>query len=251
MILIKLGGSVLTNKDRPYSFKRKTLERLTDEIVRSDLDDLILVHGGGSFGHPGAEKYKLNSKNPIDIEEGTAKVQKDMRIMNNHVLEIMHEKGLWTVSLPGGLVTKYKDGKLVDFNEEIFERYLSIGTVPISFGDVAFDEDREVTICSGDDIMLSLAEKADKAIFVANVDGVFKNGRLVETFTKEMFPLRPEDFDSEETSIDVTGGMNKKVKKMLEMSKHCPTYVVNGSKKERLYKLLNNESTPCTEVKYD
>ena len=251
MILIKLGGSVLTNKDRPYSFKRKTLERLTDEIVRSDLKDLVLVHGGGSFGHPGAEKYKLNSENPIDVEEGTAKVQKDMRIMNNHVLEIMHEKGLWAVSLPGGVVTKYKNGELIDFDEEIFERYLSIGTVPISFGDVAFDEDRKVTICSGDDIMLSLAEKAEKAIFVANVDGVFKDGKLVETFTEDMFPLDPEDFDSKETSIDVTGGMNKKVKKMLEMSKHCPTYVVNGSKKERLYKLLNNENTTYTEVKYD
>ena len=251
MILIKLGGSVLTNKDRPYSFKRKTLERLTDEIVRSDLEDLVLVHGGGSFGHPGAEKYRLNSKNPTKVEEGTAKVQKDMRTMNNHVLEIMHEKGLWAISLPGGLVTTYKDGELIDFNEEIFERYLSIGMVPISFGDVAFDEDRKVTICSGDDIMLSLAEKAEKAIFVANVDGVFKDGKLVETFTKDMFPLEPEDFDSKNTSIDVTGGMNKKAKRMLEMSKHCATYVVNGSKKDRLYKLLNNESTTYTEVKYD
>lgn len=251
MILIKLGGSVLTNKDRPYSFKRKTLERLTDEIIRSELDDLVLVHGGGSFGHPGAEKYGLNSETPIHVEEGISEVQKDMRVMNNHVLEIMHDKGLWAVSVPGALITRYKDGELIDFDQDIFERYLSIGTVPIAFGDVAYDEERKVTICSGDDIMLSLADKADKAIFVANVDGVFKNGELVETFTKEMFPLEPEDFDSDKTSIDVTGGMNKKVKKMLEMSKHCPTYVVNGSEKERLYKLLNNESTVYTEVKYD
>jgi len=251
LILIKLGGSVLTNKDRPYSFKRKTLERLTNEILRSNIDDLILVHGGGSFGHPGAEKYKLNSDKPINVEKGTARVQKDMRVMNNHILEIMHDKGLWAVSIPGGLVTTYKGGELIDFNEEIFDKYLSIGTIPISFGDVAIDTDRRVTICSGDDIMLSLAEKADKAIFVSNVDGVFKNGKLAKTFRKDMFPLESKDFESSDSSIDVTGGMNKKVKKMLEMSKHCPTYVVNGSVKDRLYKLLNNEDTTYTEVKYD
>ena len=251
MILIKLGGSVLTYKDRPYSFKRETLERLADEIIGSKIEDMVIVHGGGSFGHPGAEKYKLNSEKPIDISEGIAKVQKDMRVMNNHVLEIMLDKGLNAVSVPGGLVTTYKDGELYEFNEDIFDNYLSLDTVPITFGDVAFDLTRKVTICSGDDLMLSLSYKADKAVFVANVNGVYKDGEFVEYFTNEMFPLKPDDFDSSKTSIDVTGGMNKKVKKMLKMSRQCPTYVVNGSVKDRLYKLLNDEDTVHTEVKYD
>ena len=70
MIILKIGGSILTKKDSDYpAVDYDNLDRIASEIEESlsednitgDLEDgLILVHGAGSFGHPPAEKYKIN-----------------------------------------------------------------------------------------------------------------------------------------------------------------------------------------------
>ncbi len=249
MILIKLGGSVLTNKDRKYSFRTNVVKRLVKEIKKSDVEEYIIVHGGGSFGHPGAKKFALNSSDPEDPAEGMAKVQLDMRRMNNHLLELMLDEGIWGISMPGGLFTIFQDGELHELDQEIVQRYLSLGTVPVAFGDVAIDKKRGLTICSGDDIMLGLSSLADKAIFVSDVDGIYKDGKLKEEVSEDMLPLESDDLSEEKGSTDVTGGMNEKVKKMFEISKHNRTYLVNGDKKGRLRKILDDEKVICTEVK--
>ncbi len=247
MILIKLGGSVLTDKSIPFSFDKEVTRRLSVELTEAD-DSVIIVHGGGSFGHPGAERYGLNTVKPRDIPKATAQVQRDMRKLNRIIIDIMIEEGIHAVSIPGGTVTKYRDGNMISFNEDIFMDYLSLGTTPITFGDVALDEKRGVTICSGDDIMARLAPLADRTIFVTNVDGIFKNGKTVDVFTEGMLPLTTEDMHRDKECIDVTGSMERKLKLMLNMSEHCETYVVNGLKPGRLNSLLTNKKTSCTRV---
>ncbi len=248
LILIKLGGSVLTDKSIPFSFDKETTKRLSREIKVSE-EDIVVVHGGGSFGHPGAERYGLNKRVPLSIKKGTAVVQRDMRRMNQKILEIMIDEDILAVSIPGAMITKYKDGKLIHLNEDIVIDYLNIGTVPVAFGDVAVDETRGVTICSGDDIMRGLAHLADMSIFVTNVDGIYKEGDVVDVFDKSMLPLTKEDMPDEGGSIDVTGSMERKAKLMLEVSNHCRTYVVNGKVPGRLSSLLSGKRTFCTRVK--
>lgn len=247
LILIKLGGSVLTDKAIPFSFDHQVTRRLSSEI-KDTRDDIIVVHGGGSFGHPGAKRYGLNTPEPEDISRGTAEVQRDMRKMNQIVLEIMLEEGINAISVPGGLVSRYRDGDLVSLDEDTFLDYLAIGTTPVTFGDVALDETRGVTICSGDDIMSRMAYLADMSVFVTNVDGIFKNGVVAERFTRDMLPLTKKDMPENSKTIDVTGSMERKLELMLDMSKHCDTYVVNGLVPGRLRSILDGEPTLCTVV---
>ena len=247
--MIKLGGSVLTDKEKKYTFNTRLAKRLLKEIKNSSIEDFIIIHGGGSFGHPGADKYGLNEKNPEVKPEGISKVQLDMRRMNNRVLEIMQKIGLYGVSIPGGLITLFEDGNLVELDREMIQRYMSLGVVPVAFGDVTIDKNRGLTICSGDDIVLGLSDLAEKAIFVTDVDGIYKKGELVESFTEEMYPLEKNDVPEKKEKIDVTGGMNKKVEKMLKISESCETYVVNGKESDRVYDLLEGKDIRCTEVK--
>jgi len=58
MILIKLGGSIITGKAEYRAFNKDTVSRLADEISRSD-KDVIIVHGAGSFGHIIAKENHL------------------------------------------------------------------------------------------------------------------------------------------------------------------------------------------------
>ncbi len=247
--MIKLGGSVITDKTKKYSFRNKVAKRLVKEIKTSHHQQFIIVHGGGSFGHPGAEQYKLNTERPLEYDKATALVQRDMRELNNKIVDIFIENNFWAVSIPGGMVTRYEDGNLVEIERDLFQEYLDIGTTPITFGDVALDRKRGVTICSGDDLMERLSPEAEKAVFVTDVDGIYKNGEIAHDFTEELFPLSEEDLPTEDTSIDVTGGMNQKVKRMMKISARTPTYVVNGLKEGRLKRLLDDEETIYTEVK--
>lgn len=62
MIILKIGGSILTNKDSTQSeVDKESLKRIASEI-RASLDnsskELIIVHGAGSFGHPPAKNIK-------------------------------------------------------------------------------------------------------------------------------------------------------------------------------------------------
>ena len=50
MLLIKLGGSIITNKDKPLSPRRKTIDGIVRSLKKTD-EDIIVVHGGGSYGH--------------------------------------------------------------------------------------------------------------------------------------------------------------------------------------------------------
>lgn len=240
---------MITDKEQQYTFKNRVTERLIREIKESVEEDMIIVHGGGSFGHPGAEQYGLNTERPMEYDKGTAEVQLDMRRLNNRIIELMIGSGIWSISIPGALAADFKNGEVTEFRTGLFERFLSIGTTPVTFGDVAFDQERGVTICSGDDLMAELADLADEAIFVSDVDGIYKDGELIDLLTEDLLPLSDDDMPSTKSSVDVTGGMNKKAQVMLNISDHCETYIVNGTVKGRVKNILKGEEVISTEVK--
>ena len=59
MRLVKLGGSVITDKARPLVFRAQVTRRLARELAPSVSEGLIVVHGAGSFGHVRAAEYDL------------------------------------------------------------------------------------------------------------------------------------------------------------------------------------------------
>ncbi len=59
MLILKLGGSVVTHKDEYMSVHTGNIKRLAEEIAEVDAYPLVIVHGGGSFGHPVAKKHGI------------------------------------------------------------------------------------------------------------------------------------------------------------------------------------------------
>jgi isopentenyl phosphate kinase len=66
LTLVKLGGSLINNKTRPYTVKNKIINRLASEIKTViDKDaclDLLIGYGAGSFGHYPVYLYGLPRK---------------------------------------------------------------------------------------------------------------------------------------------------------------------------------------------
>ena len=59
MLILKLGGSVVTHKDEYMSAHTGNIKRLAEEIAEAGVYPLIIVHGGGSFGHPLAKRHVI------------------------------------------------------------------------------------------------------------------------------------------------------------------------------------------------
>ena len=49
MILIKLGGSIITNKEKPLAPRKKTIENISKSLRKID-EPIIIVHGGDHMG---------------------------------------------------------------------------------------------------------------------------------------------------------------------------------------------------------
>ena len=86
MILIKLGGSIITNKGKPQSARRKTIDGILKQIKRID-EPKILVHGGGSYGHYWSVKYGMHTKPARYSLKGLSVVKNSMIELDKIILD--------------------------------------------------------------------------------------------------------------------------------------------------------------------
>jgi len=247
MMLVKLGGSVITDKSKKYVFREKTVRRLAEEIKNSG-EKVIVVHGAGSFGHILAKKYRLDKGLIHDRQvKGVAVVQRDVKNLNLKVVNCQIGAGMNPVSIPPSSVAECRNKKIEKINLDVFKKYLNLSLTPVTFGDVALDRKLSFCIVSGDLLMLELARvfKPKKSIFVSDVDGVYINGKMVEKVDRKII----QNLERKKTKIsDVTGSMYEKVKIALKMSEFTKTVIINGNVKGRLGDTLKGKKVVGTVV---
>lgn len=255
MILVKLGGSVITDKSQLRNYRRSPTERLAREL-RASRGSLAIVHGAGSFGHIEAKKHGLHLGLKSEAQlRYVASVQRDVRELNIKVLEALIDNGIRAVSVPPASAASFRDGEVLRFSKVPFAQVLDIGLTPVTFGDVVPDEGRGFSICSGDLMMLSLARafRPRLVVFCADVDGVFdsdpKRGRgaeLIPVLDKETLKGLKR---TSARNADVTGSMYGKLERMLAIAQHCEKcMIVNGNVPGRLEGALLGRQVVSTVV---
>jgi len=255
MILIKLGGSVITDKTQYRIFNRERVRRLCAEIRDSGADSVI-VHGAGSFGHVIAKEYSLQ-KGFIDPAQvpAVARVQYDVRELNLMVIDELLNAGIPAVSVPPGSCFMMDNGNLLLDDPEVLISASRLGIMPVMFGDVVFDRSKGFGICSGDQIMEVLCElyHPDKVVFVSDVDGLFEKDPKTNPDSKLLTEVTSELLNcvsSDSSVADVTGGVRAKMEAMLRMtSSERDCVLINGSVEGRLCSLLKGERVISTTAK--
>jgi isopentenyl phosphate kinase len=258
MLLIKLGGSVITNKEKECVFLEKRARRLVEEMRYTD-EPMMLTHGAGSFGHKKAGDYRLREGHLedtlLDQIKGFSEVQKDVRDLNTRLLAIMNRFDIRGVSVPTSAIVTFADLQFHKMDFGMYNKVLKMGSVPVGFGDVVFDTRRLFAICSADTLMIQLAKKfkPSMAIFVTDVDGLFganpdvkPNAHLIsEVRSIKDIPKRLKVNGAKKR--DVTGGMYRKAISALEIASHgVETLFINGSVEDRLAKVLKGREVVCT-----
>ena len=261
MIILKIGGSILTNKDAVSEVDTKSLKRIASEI-KSSLDnsfkELIIVHGAGSFGHPPAKKYKIGEK--FDQSEylqkriGFCETQNAVKKLNMYICEAFIEEGLPVVAIPASSFMRATNKRITDGNLDSFKRYLEKGFIPVIYGDVVLDDELEICVISGDQLIQYLAKNLnpDMVILGTDVDGVYnKNPKTHDDaiFFDKFSSL--DDLDTLEgtTNVDVTEGMVGKIKELLYLADlGIESKIINAEVEDNVFKVLENEKVKGTVI---
>ncbi len=255
MILIKLGGSVITDKSEYRKFQREQVARLCREIADSGRN-VMVVHGAGSYGHVIAKRYSL-SRGLVAFSQvpAVAQVQYDVRELSSLVVREFLGAGIPAVSVPPGSCFVMDDGGLVAENTEAIRALAHIGVMPILFGDVVMDRRKGFGICSGDQLMELMSDifRPERIVFVSDIDGLYSADPKTDAgaeFYPEVDRGILESVSSGSTVDDVTGGVVNKMESMLRMcSEDRDCVLVNGTVPGRLLSLLRGEDVPCTRAR--
>ena len=262
MIILKIGGSILTNKDSKESeVDTQSLKRIALEI-KSSLEnaskELIFVHGAGSFGHPPAKKYKIGEK--FDKSEypqkriGFCEVQNAVKKLNMLICEAFIEEGLPVVAIPASSFMTAKNKRITHGSLDSFKRYLKKGFIPVIYGDVVLDDELEICVISGDQIIQYLAMNLnpDRVILATDVDGVYNKNP--KTHDDAIFFDKFSSLDDLETlegttNVDVTGGMVGKIKELLYLADlGIESKIINAEIENNIYKVLEDEDVKGTVI---
>ena len=236
MILIKLGGSIITNKEKPLTPRRKVIENLAKNLKKIS-EPIIIVHGGGSYGHYWSVKFDMHTKERKYDLRGVSIVKNSMIELNKIILDSMLKKGLKPYCLPP---TDFMSGnKPIRQKVKEIEKIAKTGLIPVTYGDALWFGQNKTYILSGDKIMTHLAKilKPKLCIFALNEDGLYydlKSKKLIAELKGEL-PLISEN------KMDVTGGMTRKMEEASKISKMgMNVFFVNGNKAERIVKAVKN-----------
>lgn len=254
IILVKLGGSIITNKKIAYSARKSVIKRLARELKTSKAT-IILAHGSGSFGHTSAVKF--GGKKGYKNKNGIAKVALDAISINKIVMDILIEEDIPAISLRPMSMIISNSGKTQSAFFKPIEQVIRQGLTPVVFGDVIWDQKWKSTIYSGEVILNKLAIHLQKKGFVikriiqvGETSGVYDDKKntipLITSKTWKEF----KKFIFELKTKDVTGGMQHKVEDALKMANlGIETLLINGKTKNELSKALLNKKVKGTLIK--
>jgi isopentenyl phosphate kinase len=226
--ILKLGGSVITEKDTPETLDGPALDAAADEIADAlaagEVSDLVVVHGAGSFGHHHASKHGVTKTEGSGsagdgMESATAVVEIHgaMKTLNNFVLARLHDRAVPAVPVhPFSAASRDRDADLTLPTEQV-RTMLGEGFVPVLHGDVVAHEGEGVTILSGDEAVTSVAESldADRVGFCSTVPGVLDDADEVIPEIRSYDEVA--EYLGESDATDVTGGMAGKVRTLVDL----------------------------------
>lgn len=229
---LKLGGSLITDKNRPHTPRLDVLARLAGEIAAAKRRfpelRLVLGHGSGSFGHVPAQRYNTRQGVHTQTEwQGFIEVWRDAAALNRFVLDAFAEADLPAMAFPPSASLIARDGRVESWDISPLIAALQVGLIPVVYGDVVFDRARGGTIFSTEDLFDDLARKLRPGrILLAGLEpGVWADYPRCTHLATEITPenlaqIMPALGGSAAT--DVTGGMYSKVQQSLALVQATP-----------------------------
>ena len=219
IVLLKLGGSLITDKTRPGVARHAAISRLADElalaVTHRSRPRLVVGHGSGSYGHAAASDGGLTPgadvRKRLDAISGT---QHRAAELHRLVVAALVNAGARPFSVAPSSFLCAVGGRVGrPFVEPIFEA-LELGLLPIVYGDVVLDRKRGAVIVSTEEVFLLLAQEAARrgnrvvrVVWLGETDGVRDEAGGTIARLSAATALRTARRVTGASGVDVTGGM--------------------------------------------
>ncbi|MGI0141628.1 MAG: isopentenyl phosphate kinase [Candidatus Micrarchaeales archaeon] len=258
LIFIKLGGSTITDINNPFMHKsfaiKKILRQIKKATEKRDIN-VVIGHGGGSFGHEAAKINDIQN----DLRKGVALTHAAMVDLNHIILDLMLQEGFAPFPFHPSNFMFSRGGKIAGVWQQSISAALANNRTPVVHGDIIMDFEKNIYLASTEAVFNALARdmRPSKIILLTDVDGVFdsnpknnKNAKLVplidgSNISKILKGAGPA------TKTDYTGGMNSKVQIGYETVRDydATVYIANGTRAGIIEKILNGDDALCTIIR--
>ncbi len=259
LVLLKLGGSVITDKTQPFTARLDVIERLAAEI-KSALTDrgddlrLIIGHGAGSFGHEAAAKYQTH-KGAIAADSwlGFAEVADVAAELNYIMMKALRRAGVPAIKFQPSASTRTRGEQLMYFETFPLKEALKHGLVPVVYGDVSVDASQGMSIVSTEKLFDNLARELSpgRIILSGQVEGVYTKDPLTYPEAELIEEIDSSNWAEVEAALggshgtDVTGGMFSKVREMYRLTLAMPpmqAMIISAEKPGNVEKVLKGQA---------
>ncbi len=265
VVIVKLGGSLITDKETPLTARSEVISRLAAEIAEAQpkmSQPLVLSHGSGSFGHAAAAACGLGdgvyiapgSAPTTEQLRGVATTQHQAASLHRQVVQALVKRGSipysWVPS--SGLVAKAgapQKGQLRPLLQA-----LELGLMPVVYGDVLQDLAWGAAICSTEKLVNYLAARLRRAsyrihrvLWCGETDGIYdRQGQTIDTVNRHnLFSVRRQIGATRGT--DVTGGMQLRLATCHTLARRgVESWLINGLTPGNLGRALVGEAVPGT-----
>jgi isopentenyl phosphate kinase len=255
MRILKLGGSVVTDKDRPFTPATGNIMRLADEIESSGPQPLVVVHGGGSYGHPVAKEHSISGGlKRRDQLAGFSRTHQAMVELNRIIVDALLDAGVPAFSLSTSTFVTTTARRVTELDASIVRALLGHGMVPVLYGDAVLDTQQGFAILSGDQLVAVLAHtlRAERIVMGCDVDGVYTADPKLARDARLIPRLSLRELDGmvrigEALNTDVTGGMLGKVREATgAVEAGVEVVIVNAGEPGRVGAALRGEKVMGT-----
>lgn len=264
LLIIKLGGSSITFKDKPFSLNEENINNIAEALVDAR-ERYFLIHGGGSWGHPAATIYGLSSFSYSVSNKGVTFTKIKMQQLSAQVQKFLLQKGLSTFYFPAQLLS------VINVNEisEMIDKFV----YPLTYGDVIYESQKGFRVIGGDEIALKLSDKFSikKVVFIMGTPGILdENGNIIEkislsdtngsTYIGNVPIIIGNRFERFEkilsklslNSPDATGGISYKLYVAYTLAKKgIPSVFINATDKENIIKAIKGYKFEGSVVMFD
>ena len=255
LVLLKLGGSLITEKTKPNTPRLEAIKRLATEIksaITTRKDDLTLIigHGSGSFGHPLAAKYHTTAgATGPESWLGLAEISAAAARLNRIVTDCLLEVGVPAITFQPSASTRTRKGQLMYFETHSIKEVLQHGLVPVIYGDVTVDAVQGVNIVSTEKLFDNLARELnpERILLAGDLDGVYTADPKTNADSKLIEDIDSVNWSEVENALsgsqaaDVTGGMYSKVRAMYHLTLAMPpmqAMIFSGEKPNNVQEAL-------------
>ena len=260
VVLVKLGGSLITDKTRAETSRPEVIGRLAEEIWQSTQGSsvpLVVGHGSGSFGHVAASESGIHQGVQDRAQlPGVSLTQGQAFKLHQIVMTALRQAGVPAFSVAPSSCLMARQGQPDRVWPQPLLAALTLGLVPVVFGDVVMDRTWGASICSTESVFLALTPAlGSRGVFIQRVvwlgatDGILNAaGETIPEIPESGLATQTAGFEGA-AGTDVTGGIRLRLETVGNLARQgIPSWIGDGRRPGALVEGLADTAADGTRI---